>query len=312
MKIRLVMRDDDYCKAFIKAIQKYNQDLYIESGKDFSVNEGTLIVTDYNIRHFDMKIVENNRGGVVFILSREVPDKLRSREVGPFFIFKYDGMEKIMASLNMAYSIWRGDEQIQKMGCKVVSVFSDSRGEKSTFISKLIARQSVYRLNLKVLIIPMAFISELPSGNIESGAFMKLVYCIDLKRKLSREALFYKDNYDVEYFRMPKGINPLTAFGEEKLQEILRFFSDNYFDLIIIDIGTSFTDVAMKLIEKSDYIVGIQSLTDETIFKEVAKLRADEVFKIDSEYGMDHATLSADDLINHIYERRFVQKVSDD
>lgn len=220
MKIRLVMRDDDYCKAFIKAIQKYNQDLYIESGKDFSVNEGTLIVTDYNIRHFDMKIVENNRGGVVFILSREVPDKLRSREVGPFFIFKYDGMEKIMASLNMAYSIWRGDEQIQKMGCKVVSVFSDSRGEKSTFISKLIARQSVYRLNLKVLIIPMAFISELPSGNIESGAFMKLVYCIDLKRKLSREALFYKDNYDVEYFRMPKGINPLTAFGEEKLQEM--------------------------------------------------------------------------------------------
>lgn len=300
MRIRLVIKDSEYCKALMKALQRYNQDLFVESGGDFECNSESLIVTDFNIKYFDMRIVEKKRGGVVFILPREVPEKLKIREVGPFFIFKYDGMERIMASLNLAYSLWQGDEQIKNTGCKIVSVFSDGGG-KSTYISKLLSRQTVYRLGLKTLIIPMTFVSNLPSGTVDTGTFMKLMYYIDSRRKLSRAVYFEKDNYDVEYLRMPIGINPFVALSEEKLREIFHFFSANYFDLIILDIGTAYTDTAIKFIKESDFLVWVQSSSSDVILKEAAKSRSEEVFKVDWEYGIDHAALAADDLITHIY-----------
>lgn len=301
MKLKLVMKDAEYSRALIKSLSAFNQDLFIEVGEFQNTEEDNLIVTDYNPRKFNINIVKDHRGGIVFILKRDVPDKLKDREVGPFFVFKYAGVERIMASLNLAYSHWMGDISPSGKKYETISVFSDHDDKRTGYISEILSRHIVYRKGVKVIIIPLTFTNNNASGYTgDRREFLRIMYYIESKRLLSRETFFRKDGYDVEYLRIPPGINYIAGLGIDRLNKMLDFLGENYFDIIILDIGTAYTELGMSAIEKSKFGVWVHGGESEEIFNDIKKIKGDNIFKINWESGIDRVELMSEDIVMQI------------
>lgn len=306
MKLRLVMRDAEYQTALIKSLYEFNQDLFIEVGEFQNIEDDILIVTDYNPRKFNIDILKEHRGGVVFMSKREIPDSLKKREVGPFFVFKYSGVENIMTCLNLAYSLWMGEINPSEKKYETISIFSDCDDKRTGYISEILSRHIVYRKGLKTVIIPLTFTNNHASSyKGDRREFLRIMYYIEAKRLLSRETFFRKDGYDVEYLRIPPGINYIAGLEIDRLNKIIDFLGENYFDVIILDIGTAYTDLGMSAIEESKFAIWVHGAGSEEIFKDITKVKNNNIFKVDWESGVDRAELISDDIVMQIFDKDF-------
>lgn len=303
MKLKLVMKDIEYERALIKSLYAYNQDLFIESGEFKNTDEDNLIVTDYNPRKFNLNIVKDHRGGIVFMSKRKIPERLKNREVGPFFIFKYSGVENIMASLNLAYSLWMGDINPRVKKYETISVFSDYDDKRTGYISEILSRHIIYRKGFKAIIIPLTFTNNHVSSYKEDRReFLRIMYYIERERLLSRETFFRKDTYDVEYLRIPPGINYIASLEIDKLNKIIDFLGKNYFDFIILDIGNAYTELGMSAIEKSKYGVWVHSGESEEVYSEIRRVKGSDIFKVNWESGLDRVELMSEDIVMQIFD----------
>lgn len=304
MKLKLVMRDARYRNALLNALETYSQDLFIEVGEFENTDEDSLIITDYNPRKFNTQIIKEHKGGIVFLLKDDIPEKLRRRNQGPFFVFKYAGAENIMTSLNLAYSLWRGDLNLQDKNYKTICVFSDQDDKRTGYISEILSRQLIYRKGLKTIIIPLTLINNHISSCLgDRRDFLRIMYYMEMERHFSRETFFRKDNYDVEYLRLPVGINYLARLNTDKLSKMINFLGRNYFDVIVLDIGTAYTELGLHAIEKSKYGIWVHSTGREEMFNEIRRVKDGNIFKINWGYGMDRVELISEDIVMQIFDK---------
>lgn len=305
MRIKLVMKDMEYSKALIKALRQYKQNIFVEIGEFKGYKKDCLIVTDYSPRNFSRSILNSYKGGIVFLLDKEVPERLKARERGPYFIFKYAGACKIFYELNLAYSLWSGDKSFKRKEYDLISIFSDFGDERSKYTSNMLGRQLAYRYGVKVLILPMSFLNNYSNSMVISRSdFLRLVYYIEERRVFSREVYFEKDNYDVEFLRLPSGINYLANLDEKVANRLLEFLGNNYFDFIILDFATAYTELAIDLIKESKYKIYVESGKNKLNIDGLLDDKANEVIKINWDSGKDSIAIKSEDLAIKIFDEK--------
>lgn len=305
MRIKLVMKDMEYSKALIKALRQYKQNIFVEIGESKGYKKDCMIVTDYSPRNFSRSILNSYKGGIVFLLDKEVPERLKGRERGPYFIFKYAGACKIIYELNLAYSLWSGDKSFKRKDYDLISIFSDFGDERSEYTSNMLGRQLAYRYGVKVLILPMNFLNNYSNSMVTSRSdFLRLVYYIEERRVLSREVYFEKDNYDIEFLRLPSGINYLTNLDEKAMSRLLEFLGNNYFDFVILDFATAYTELAIDLIKESKYKIYVESGKNKLNIDGLLDDKANEIIKINWDSGKDSIAIKSEDLAIKIFDEK--------
>lgn len=162
-----------------------------------------------------------------------------------------------------------------------------------------------YRYGVKVLILPMSFLNNYSNSMVISRSdFLRLVYCIEERRVFSREVYFEKDNYDVEFLRLPSGINYLANLNEKVANRLLEFLGNNYFDFIILDFATAYTELAIDLIKESKYKIYVESGKNKLNIDGLLDDKANEIIKINWDSGKDSIAIKSEDLAIKIFDEK--------
>lgn len=302
MRIRLVLDDKEYGHVLAQAVARSGRDTYLELGNDFRADGDTLIVTDRHYRGIGADMVKKRRGGIVFMLRSPVPDKLRERSRGPFFLFKYDSVDKIIAGFHISYSRWKGESCISGKGAAKVSIFCDGDEKIQSRIAYGVARQIAYKTGKSVLLLPLTFVNSYRhDGGEDRKDLVRMFYNISEGRILPREAFFYKDTYDVEHIRMPCGLNYLLELGYDAVNSIIDFISTKYFDVIVFEIGSAFTEIAKKVIIGSDYPVFVSSAKVDAFIASAFGNELNGLISIDGG-SLEDGELRADDIAAMVAE----------
>lgn len=259
MRVRLIIEDEEYRNAFIESISLHDIDVYVEVGSVSSIKDigkETLILTDLPPQRFDYSVIKDYLKRVVF-LTNNPGDAYRNDIKGKCQkIFKYSGIGNIFADLEQIKYMWIGDrEKIYGLKTKVFSVCSD----KSDDIAELciaLARQIIFRKGGSVLVISLKYINEYGGKNeTDRSRFARLMYYLDIGREYPTDSFIYKDNYGISYLRLSKGMNPMAYYTSNELFRIIRDITANKFDAVILDVGNSFSEANIRIINKSDSVI---------------------------------------------------------
>ena len=85
MKLKLMMRDQEYQNALAARLGRVCSEIYVEIGNDFSQEEDTLIITD---------IGRGRLGPGMVFLHKECVQEMEGS--GPYTLFKYDSVGMLL------------------------------------------------------------------------------------------------------------------------------------------------------------------------------------------------------------------------
>lgn len=306
MRIRLIIKDKEYRQAMIDTLSRSDKDIYVEVGMMdgcTDIGDKTLIITDYHEQECNLLSLTDFQMRVIFLTTnpRDVLDP--EKETGYYRLFKYSSMSSIFSDVEQIYYRWTGETNNSLGLVGRVYAVCTSETKDSSVYAKALARQVLFRRGGSILIISLKYINDYAcSDETNTSRFSRLMYYLDIDQDYPADAFTYNDAYGISYMRLPTGLNPVAYLDINDLEDLVRNFSHNNFDTVILDVGNSYSEVNIRMINKVDNIVWFDggnnfSLQEIYIEKDIdAKTRR---FVIQSQET--DAELAIDDYIRGVY-----------
>ena len=259
MRIRLIIKDKDYRQAMVDTIGKSDKDVYVEIGKMdgcSDIGDKTLIITDYPEHECNFLSIADFRMRVIF-LTTDPRDFFNPDKDDEYYrIFKYNSMSSIFSDVEQIYYRWTGETNTS-LGLvgRVYAVCSSDMNDSSIY-AKALARQVLFRRGGSILLISLKYINDYPClDETNTSRFSRLMYYLDINLDFPADAFTYNDAYGISYMRLPFGLNPVSYLDINDLENMVRNFSHRSFDTVILDIGNSYSEVNIRMINKADNIL---------------------------------------------------------
>jgi len=241
MKIKLVMRDQAFCKALAERMANAGPDIFIEIGKDFTTDRSKILVTDVG----DGKLLP----GMVFLSAD--PSRHVVEGSGPYALYKYKPVKELIGDLAICFYQFSGiGIQKETPGFRLAFA-SLGPSAVSEALSLMVARQISYSYGLRVLWMPLTCLQW--QTNEQHGTertLRKMIYYMQSGRNFPVDAFFYKDTNDIYQFRIPDGFNELTWIPSGEICRLTAGLS-HLFPCIILHFGDNFSEQNLKLIKES-------------------------------------------------------------
>lgn len=255
MKIKLVIKDAEYCMAFKNNIASTDKDILVDvnrGGKLNGLDNKTIIVTDIDPKKVDKRILNQT----VFLTKNQDDNGVSERKSEYNLIFKYLRTSKILAYIEEVYCSLTGErERIDSSNAKIFAVCSDSNSCNS-ILCKILARQIAYRKGGKILILSLRYINEyFDSKENDRNKFSRLLYNLKSNKNIVLDSYLFKDNYGIYYASIDRGVNPVSRLNEEDLLSFIKLFCNDKFDTLILDVGDCYNDTNNEILNKSDHIL---------------------------------------------------------
>lgn len=294
MNIRLAMRDSEYAKALADVICKAQKDVYVEIRRSFEREPGMIMVTDISVEK--IKKYSSVPEEIVFLVEDPSAVSVESSEL-PFRLFKYMGVDRIVAELRLCYYILTGVAAKTNDGCKFIGICSDGNEVIAAGFAGVLARQIRYMTGGNVLILPFTYLDPFGDGsNADNGVFKRMMYYIYAGRELPKEVFFIKDRYDVSRIRLPTGKSPLVDMDNDAAMLMIERLG-RLFDTIIIYTGAVLSSNNIKLLDMTDEKLFLHSLKNEESCKNITeKARYIDLFSNDRDMEV-----IADDEVKRIW-----------
>lgn len=274
MRLRLLMKDREYCNALIDVIGSADKDIYVETSDDYSLADladNTLILTDLSPLSVTKESINAYRPRMIFLTNnpndRFNPDDTCNK------VFKYNSLSSILSDVSQVNYQWTG-ENISAAGTSMIYAVCGDTGDINSSICLSLARQILFRHGGDILILSLNYVNEYASPDEKDRSkYARLMYYMDIGRDYSIEAFTYSDSYGIKYLRLPKGLNPLAYLDSEGLDNTISNFCRKKFGTVIMDIGNNYSSNNLSMIGKADKIVyvdkesgkfGIGDISDES------------------------------------------------
>ncbi|MBQ0018542.1 MAG: hypothetical protein KBS63_04975 [Clostridiales bacterium] len=256
MRIRLLLHDREYCRAFAAMIAAADKDIFVELAENYSlagIEETTLIVTDLSPEKIKREYIERSSGRIVF-LTEDPRDKYRKDE-SLHKLFKYSSISSMLSDLSHINYLWTGENSSAPGIARIFAVCSD-RGDLSPSLCRTLARQILFRHGGRILVIPVGYINEYAiPDETDKSKFTRLMYYIDTEKEYTPDAFTYCDNYGISYLRLPPGLNPIAYIDSDELAKLVCNLAGEKFNTIIIDISSAYSRRNLDVISKADNIL---------------------------------------------------------
>ena len=273
MRIRIIIRDEDYRQAMVNTLSKSDKDIYVEIGNMdgcSDLGDKTLILTDYSEDECNFLKISDFNMRVVFLTTNPA-DVLNMERDGDYYrLFKYSSMSSIFSDIEQIYYRWTG-ESSDSLGLvgRVYAVCSSSNIDSSEY-ARVLARQVLFRRGGSILLMSLKYINDYPCIDEKNNSrFSRMMYYIDINQDFPPDAFTYNDAYGISYMRLPEGLNPVAYLDINDLENLVRTFSHRNFDTVILDVGNSYSEVNIRMINKADNIVWFDGDTNKFHIEEV-------------------------------------------
>lgn len=241
MKLKLVMKDREYRDALARAIGRQKSNLYVIIEDNFNPEEDTLIVTDVGQGKL--------REGMVY-LGRE--DDRRIEGIGPYTLFKYESVDELIRDLSLCCYLWCGKGEIPQSAGYLITTGTMNRPDVCEQLAESLAAELAKRIDGRVLLIPLTYF-YIGSGfrEKEESVIRKLLYYIQMERKIPLEPFFRREEGNVYRLRMPEGMNELLRIPEEERVGFIRQLG-RYFPVVICNLGDCYSEGNIQLMQNAD------------------------------------------------------------
>lgn len=271
MRIRLLLHDREYCKAFAAMIAAADKDVFVELADNYSlvgIEETTLILTDLAPEKIKREYLESSGGRIVF-LTDDPRDKILKNE-SLHKLFKYSSISSILSDLSHINYLWTGENSSTPGIARIFAVCSD-RGDLSPSICRTLARQILFRHGGRILVIPVSYVNEYSiSDEPDRSKFTRLMYYIDTEKEYTPDAFTYCDNYGISYLRLPPGLNPIAYIDSSELGKLVSDLAGEKFNTIIIDVSSSYSRQNLDALSKADNILFVSCDEKKLDIREIA------------------------------------------
>lgn len=269
-KLCLIMADSDV--VYIESVSAY---LRVSQQRDefdlklFSTTEGLLHYLTNN-GQYDMLLVSDSffsilekqyqQEAVRLLEENESPDS----EVNQPKLFKFQPLNQLFTnilSIHRAMSGGFSQDHIGSSKTKVISIYSGSGGTgKTTFaanLSRLMARErlKVFYLNLELIPSTSLFFSSSDPQN-QSSQILYYVKTHPQQTQAKVESLKKFDPYaKVDYFDFMVSPNEMEDLSENETEILISSITSmGYYDVLIIDLASSFHERMKAALEQSQQV----------------------------------------------------------
>ena len=302
MRIRLFIKDEDYCKAMIKTIGQLDKNVYIEIGNpaDVSINnDRTIVLTDYGAGECRF-----NTNKIVY-LTIDPNDHIQvDNKTAQQRVFKYNSISSIFSDIEQLNYIWTGvTDSVNEVSSRVYALCSDN-ADDSCKLSQALARQIAFRRGGNILLLSLKYVNEYSlTDEAGNSRFAQLMYYMDIGKTIPIDAFVYTDAYGISYLRLSQGLNPLAYMKNEDLITTVRNLSQLKFETVILDIGDTYSEANISMINRADNILWFTTERGKFDIGEICvdkgvknKIRKIAVFGKDADIE-----LSIDDYVRKVY-----------
>lgn len=302
MRIRLIIKDDEYCRAMLRTISQLDKDVYVEVG-DYggaeNIDDRTVIVTDLNTKDHSFS---HNR---VVYLTANPSDNIRpNKPEEEQKIFKYKSISSIFSDIEQLSYLWTGiTDSIDSVSSRIYAVCSDLADDSSR-LSQALARQITFRHGGDILLLSLRYVNEYSLQDEKNNSkFARLMYYMDIGRTIPIDAFTYMDSYGISYLRLSTGLNPMAYMKEDDLIATVRNLSHMKFDTLILDIGDTYNEANIRMINSADNIIWFTSGRDRFDINDICvEKNVQEKVKRIAIYGKESdIELSIDDYVRNVY-----------
>ena len=294
MKIRLLMRDKEYAEAFISKLSDYHADVYvevIEMSELGNTDSTCVILTDYEQNLFEQSDLNRFSAQIIFI-SNKVEITQNN------YMFKYQSFNLSMAQIAGQYYALTGDRVRYCGSSDLICVCGDCADYDYGYVNKSIGSKLKYCKGGEYLLISLQPINNYGFVDVnDRGRLSKIIYTLDSNKRFSLEEFCRSDEYGVYYLSLGIGINRLALLDWKTMWQLIERLK-NYFAGIVVDVGSSFTLEAVRLINEADSIWWISDkYTDKIISQIIADPESKELHVLDC-YKED-VDLEIDEIISN-------------
>lgn len=241
MKLKLVMKDREYRDALARAIGRQKSNLYVIIEDNFNPEEDSLIVTDVGQGKL--------REGMVY-LGRE--DDRRIEGSGPYTLFKYESVEALIRDLSLCCYLWCGNGEIPDSTGYLITTGTMNRPDLCEELAESLAAELAKRIDGRVLLIPLTyFYIGSRFQETEESVIRKLLYYIQMERKIPLEPFFRREEGNVYRLRMTEGMNELLRMPENERVGFIRQLG-RYFPVVICNLGDCYSEGNIQLMQNAD------------------------------------------------------------
>lgn len=298
MQIAILINDREYRDALVERLASYDNDLLVNviNGKD-SFSDNSLILTDIRPETLEKDLLLKLRPRTIFLTPSF---SQKAQEQGFHLLFKYCSVADIISEASIVYRDWHGIGFERNHSAKIISVFCENDSVSYDKCMTL-ARQIVYRIGHKVLVVSLSYINDYGCDEAgDSNRFARMMYSISTGRGDAVYGHTYTDSYGISALMLQKGKNPLAYLGGDELMNVTSSMA-SIFDSLIFDIGTCYREQNLTVSENSDNLLffesGRRQIDIEKILSEDAVSRLIKV----KQCGDTEEAMAIDDIINKIY-----------
>lgn len=254
MRINLIIRDKEYARAMAEVISETGKDVFVELGpppNDLADNDN-IIITDADARELSSTDYSN----IIFLTKNRNDRLLDDNEGKPIKIFKYSSINSILSDIEHIHYLLSGNKDISNgLLSRVFAVCSDGYSRTNT-LAMALARQILYRRGGDMIIISMEYVNNYPCQyESDRSRFSRWMYYMDIKRNYSIDEFITTDSYGISYLRLPSGLNPVAYMNLDEATNLIEELCRKKFETVILDIGNNYSELNVRLINKSDHIL---------------------------------------------------------
>lgn len=251
VKINILLTDIEYREAFVERLRNSDISVDAEIIREITqeyIYDESLLVTDRVLGPEERTLV--NEKAVVYLSDGSISDTFYESSC----ISKYNAMNDNIAQLSRIYAdVFESHESMVTEECRVIAVCCTEEGEGNVAdLSRFISHQMAYIRRCRVLLLSLRDLNTFAYKGRENE-FERLVYYLQEGRRLDLGSFFYRDDYGVYYIRTCDCYNRITAMTAEDRSWLIRELSE-YFQCIVIHVGSSLNDDNQRRVAKSDLV----------------------------------------------------------
>lgn len=252
MRLKLLLRDKEYRDNLINLILGLEEGIFVEIGKNLDIEDNTLIITDLSPTEIGKERIALYDKNIVFLTNKRYEQNIERNE-GPYYLFKYERLSKMVAILRLYYFMKFSDSSIVMNKNKFISIFSD-RVDTNKF-SYSISKSLIYKLDKKPFFLPMqSMIRDGKAGNNKNMIMAKLIYYSQKNIAVPPDFFSIEDCNGIFSIDFGRGINPMIKLDDERIEQILCLIARCGFDFIICDFGNNLCNISENIIRNSEFI----------------------------------------------------------
>ena len=145
----------------------------------------------------------------------------------------------------VCYYTLTGDSGIKSSNCIKIGFCFSNDVYKSTLIDEL-AKLLVYRCGVNLLVLSLKFMSDYCQNasyrHVDESLLKRLIYSIDRGMEIPIDSFFYTDSFGVYRLESSRIINPISEMRDDIFEKLIRYVTQNFFDVIIFDVSRCFSN----------------------------------------------------------------------